>query len=308
MARRMEKFQSVNAILPKLFHKLGIKKQYSGHLISFYWEKIVGPGIAEHIHPVNVSFDTLFLSAESPVWANQLMLMQMDILKKINSFIGESCIKEIRFCTSKRKKIELELEQPEKSLGRALKHVKLSEAEKKKAVLVCSAAENEKLRSILERIYGKQLRLEKLEKKNEWHRCKCCSVFCPKDKMYCTACERKLRQEKEEKIRSILMEIPWARYSDVHQYVDCSPEMVNTQRVRIMQKIAANVAWGDTESIAAKSLVMLYRSIPPEQLTEEKVKRALYSLRNDLHHTKEFKPKKRYDVLKKNAVKNHEGA
>ena len=37
------------------------------------------------------------------------------------------------FVTSKRKKIELELEQPEKSLGRALKHVKLSEAEKKKA-------------------------------------------------------------------------------------------------------------------------------------------------------------------------------
>lgn len=299
MARRTGKFESVNGILPELFRSLGLKKQYSGHMISFYWERIVGADIARHIRPVRVSFQTLFLTAKSSVWANQLMLMQTEIIQKINAFVGEFCVKEIRFCRDGGKEKTEEKVAQEPDMGRELKSVMLTPEEKQKAVNLCSQAKNQKLRLHLQRLYENQLRKQKLEKEHAWHSCKGCSVLCAPDREYCPACERRLRQEKEEKIRSILMEVPWARYSEIHQYVDCPPEMVNAQRAHLLQRLAANVSQGDKESLEAKSLVMLYRSIPPEQLTEEKLQRSLYALRGDLCYNAEgFKAMRRYDALR----------
>ena len=299
MARRTGKFESVNGILPELFRSLGLKKQYSGHMISFYWDRIVGPDIARHIRPVRVSFQTLFLTAKSSVWANQLMLMQTEIIQKINAFVGEFCVKEIRFCRDGGRETPEETANPEPDMGRELKKVILTSEEKQQAASLCSQAKDQKLRFHLQRLYEKQLRRQKLEKEHDWHPCKGCSVLCPPDCEYCPACERRLRQEKEEKIRSILMEIPWARYSEIHQYVDCPPEMVNVQRAHLLQRLAANVPQGDKESLKAKSLVMLYRSIPPEQLTEEKLQRSLYALRGDLCYNAEgFKAMRRYDALR----------
>ena len=299
MARKTNKFASVSGILPNLFRSLGLQKQYSGHMISFYWERIVGPDIAHHIRPVRVSFQTLFLTSKNSVWANQLMLMQTEILQKINAFIGEFCVKEIRFCRDDGKEKLEESVVPEPDFGHEFRKIILTPEEKKKAVLLCNQTRDQGLRMSLQHLYEKQLRWEKLEKKHAWHPCKSCSVLCEPDREYCVSCERKIRKEKEKKIRSILLEIPWARYSEIHQYVDCSPDMVNVQRARLLQEMAARVPQGDKESLRAKTLVMMYRSIPPEQLTEEKLQRSLYALRGDLCYNAEgFKTMRRYDALR----------
>ena len=299
MGRRTARFESVNGILPNLLRSLGLKKQYAGHLVSFYWEKIVGPDLARHIHPVRVSFETLFLYADSSVWANECMLMQTEILQKINSFVGEQCVKELRFSQGKREAAASEEAPVQEDMGRALRRVTLSAEERAQAAKVCGAAANEKLRQVMQRVYEKQLRLEKLEKQKEWHPCKSCSVLCPPEEEYCPSCARQHRQEVEAKIRSILLEIPWARYRDVYQYVPCSAELVNLQRASLLQQLAAKVKWGDTDSMEAKTLVMLYRSIPPEQLTEEKIQRALYALRGDLCCNDAAFKKKSFETLRK---------
>ena len=97
MARRFARFERVEAILPKMVKNMGIGPEFKARMVLFYWPKIVGHDIAGHVRPVRVSFHTLFLWAENPSWANQLMLMRLEIVDKVNHFMGERIIHEIRF-------------------------------------------------------------------------------------------------------------------------------------------------------------------------------------------------------------------
>jgi hypothetical protein len=93
--------------------------------------------------------------------------------------------------------------------------------------------------------------------------------------------------------------MPWARYPEVKKYVpEATTKMVNEQRSIMVQKLAADTDVNDKTSIKAKTLVMLYRCLPPEQLNEDNITRALYALRFDMHRPKDYKTPKRYDVIK----------
>ena len=69
-----------------------------------------------------------------------------------------------------------------------------------------------------------------------------------------------------------------------------------------MQELARRIEFGDWESLEAKTLVMLYRSLRPEQLTEDIVRRTLYDLRREMAEVTVFRPfPKRSEVMKKAA-------
>ena len=51
---------------------------------------------------------------------------------------------------------------------------------------------------------------------------------------------------------------------------------------------------------------MLYRSLPPEQLTDEILTKTLYRLRYDLRWPVKFKPKKRYETIGRQVRKKKE--
>ena len=52
----------------------------------------------------------------------------------------------------------------------------------------------------------------------------------------------------------------------------------------LIQRLAGSVDYGDTESMEARTLVMLYRSLPPEQLNDEVVKKTMSRLRRDVRY------------------------
>ena len=66
----------------------------------------------------------------------------------------------------------------------------------------------------------------------------------------------------------------------------------------MVQQLASEVDVSDTKSLKAKNLVMLYRCLPPEQLTEDEIVRTLYRLRFNLHRPQDYKAPKRYSVIK----------
>ena len=70
------------------------------------------------------------------------------------------------------------------------------------------------------------------------------------------------------------------------------------QRSIMVQQLAADTDVNDKTSMKAKTLVMLYRCLPPEQLNEDNITRALYALRFDMHRPKDYKTPKRYEVIK----------
>ena len=80
-----------------MIRSLGMNNKYKAQLIFFYWQKIVGEAIAAQASPADISFGTLVLTARSSVWANNLLMMKLDLIAKINRFVGDTVIKDIRF-------------------------------------------------------------------------------------------------------------------------------------------------------------------------------------------------------------------
>ena len=101
-------------------------------------------------------------------------------------------------------------------------------------------------------------------------------------------------------IRRYMLDLPWARYAQIKETVPCTPAMVASERSRLVQELGRRIEFGDWESLEAKTLVMLYRSLRPEQLSEEIVRRTLYDLRRDLAKGAVFRPfPKRAEVMAK---------
>ena len=283
MAKETGSFDRVQEILPRMIRSLGMGHKYKTQMIFFYWDQIVGEGIAAKAVPAKVSFGTLFLTAKNSVWANNLLLMKLDLLEKINAFLGEKIIKDIRFKGTSWENEETEeetAEQPEeKSLD--IRKIPLSAQERAAARDICSSIEDPELRKRLERLYEKDLKRRKYTAEKGYHPCRICGVLCPPEESCCNACSRMEREQTEAKIREILAAMPWARYADVHKYIPCKPEMVHQQRIRLIQRYARGINPEKTDTLEAKTLVMLYRCIPPEQLTDELITKTLHRLRND---------------------------
>ncbi len=108
--------------------------------------------------------------------------------------------------------------------------------------------------------------------------------LCPPEYELCQGCRREKAHTKAQKIRNLLYDMPWSSYNDIARDVECTPEEYTEQRTILMQNIAQRVFYGDLSSTDAMTLVMLYRSIPPEQLNEQVMKKTLYRLRYDLRY------------------------
>lgn len=281
---RLAKFERVNAIIPKTIRSLGMNNKYKVQLIFFYWKKIVGETIAAQAVPNSVSFGTLLLTAKNSVWANNLMMMKLDLMANINRFIGDTVIKDIRFRGYSWEPSDCEIEKPvkEPNLGKVLRGIPLEAGEIEQAEARCAEVQDSDLKQQLIRLYQKNMKLNKLEEHYGWEACKKCGVLCPPKQEYCVICEREARHETEAQIREMLAAMPWARYADIYQYIPCSKDMVNQQRIKMLQKAATKVDPEQPNSLEAKTLVMLYRCLPPEQLTDEIMTKTLHRLRNDL--------------------------
>lgn len=85
-------------------------------------------------------------------------------------------------------------------------------------------------------------------------------------------------------MQKLLYDMPWCKYGDIIQEENCTEQEFKAIRSNLIQRLAARVSYGDTTSVDAITLVMLYRSIPPEQLNEQVIQKTLYALRYDLRY------------------------
>lgn len=271
---RTNTFETFDNILPRYIRNIAGKKKYSEQVVFFYWEKIIGDDVAKHVRPDYFSFRTLFLAADSPVWANQLMFMREEIKEKINSFVGENLIKEIRFNASV-EAMKREIPQKETAVKRKRK-TSLPESEDiKKAVKACVNIKDNEIKKAAEKALSVSLALNRDRISDGWHKCKDCGCLCTPEDDYCEKCIRKNKRETEKKIRELLEARPWSSYGEIYNYVPCTALQANSQRALMVQRFAGKLLYGDFESIDTKNFVMLVDCVPPEELTDERIKRVM---------------------------------
>ena len=278
-------------VLPRLMGFLGCEKEYQKQNVFFSWEKIVGHDIAMHVRPTRMDFRTLYLSADTPVWANELRYMERELIDKINAFVCAELVKEIRFGTPRGEKKSPVLEKKEAAAEIDEPVGAPTEAEKKLAEKKASFVEDDQFREAVSRAMAQGLAKRRAQKEASWHACAACGRLVPPEAIHCAECSRKQRKKIEERIRLLLRREPWLHAYEVRAILGYAAEDVISVRSALLREFASQVEYGDETSEDARRLVMLFAHIRPESLTRDIMARSLKKLRFDLLYAEEKEPK-----------------
>jgi len=93
----MKKIEDIGSIIKDVVKSSGMKSNLNISNIFNRWKEIVGDEICKKAKPFRITRGTLYVSVATSTWANELNLMSDQLIKKINSFIGEEVVKGIRF-------------------------------------------------------------------------------------------------------------------------------------------------------------------------------------------------------------------
>ena len=108
----MKKPQPIHAILEKTLKALEIDVPLKSYSIWGAWNEIVGESVALQTQPRSIRNRILFIDVSHPTWMQQLQFLKPTLLEKINNFLGEPHIQDIRF---KLGKISPNLPNPSKT-------------------------------------------------------------------------------------------------------------------------------------------------------------------------------------------------
>jgi len=97
----MNKPQSIRSILEKTIKTLEIDAPLKTYSIMGAWKEIVGEPVAIHSQPYSIRNRILFVEVSHPTWMQQLQFLKLTLLEKVNHFLGESLIQDIRFKVGK---------------------------------------------------------------------------------------------------------------------------------------------------------------------------------------------------------------
>lgn len=277
--------EQVKEILPQMVSSLGINKNYKTQLAIFNWEKIVGKDIAAQSSPLSVEYNVLFISVNNSVWCHHLSMMKADIIFKVNQFVGEPLIKDIRFRTEyfKNKTNDDEQEVEEVNIARELRKVKLDANEVNSAKQLVENVVEEKLQDKIAKLYQKHLAFNKLKKAKQWHKCEKCDTLCPKESQYCSVCKIELKKEKHTAIRKILLEVPWVTYAEVNNYVACTADEYIDAKITLIRIFASNLNLDKGEdnevNMNLMTLTMLFTGAKHDEVNEKLINKTIAKFR-----------------------------
>jgi hypothetical protein len=93
----MKKPQSIRSVLENTLKSLEIDVPLKSYSILGAWNEIVGATVAAHSQPRSIRNRILFIEVVHSTWMQQLQFLKPTLLEKVNNFLGEPLIQDIRF-------------------------------------------------------------------------------------------------------------------------------------------------------------------------------------------------------------------
>jgi len=93
----MAKPKHIGSILDGTLRALEIDVPLKAHSIWGAWKEIVGESVALHAQPRSIHNRILFIDVSHSTWTQQLQFLKPTLIEKINSYLGELLIEDIRF-------------------------------------------------------------------------------------------------------------------------------------------------------------------------------------------------------------------
>ncbi len=83
-------------VLKTYIQNKNIAKKINNHKIFNYWSVIVGRDISLHAKPRMLRNKILYISTSNPIWSTELGMMSQEIISKINAFLNDEAVRELR--------------------------------------------------------------------------------------------------------------------------------------------------------------------------------------------------------------------
>ncbi len=156
----MKKPKPIRSVLDQTLRALEIDAPLKAHSIWGAWKEIVGESVALHAQPHSIQNRILFIHVSHSTWIQQLQFLKSTLLEKINSFLGEPLIQDIRF---KLGKISPTLPSPPKT--HVLEDEKLDGGTLNRIENLVQKINDEETRKELREVLIKGAKLEQYRKK-----------------------------------------------------------------------------------------------------------------------------------------------
>ena len=132
---------------------LPVKERVKEYGLWKVWDKLAGEAVSRHCQPDRLKDGILFLKVDSPVWMQQLQFMKSLILEKVNVYMKENAVKDVRFQIGK-------LGQTRKGKFRPWKEVSLPQTVVVKIDNDLSSLRDPELRDIIKKVRIKEAQVK----------------------------------------------------------------------------------------------------------------------------------------------------
>ncbi len=97
----MKRLQPIRSVLETTLKSLEIDVPLKSYSILGAWNEIAGTTVAAHSQPRSIRNHILFIDVTHSTWMQQLQFLKPTLLEKVNAFLGETLIQDIRFKVGK---------------------------------------------------------------------------------------------------------------------------------------------------------------------------------------------------------------
>jgi predicted nucleic acid-binding Zn ribbon protein len=92
---RKSNTQKISEVIDEYLENSGLTRKLKKARIINHWEELIGKAIAKRTTSIYIKKKTLFISLNSSVVKNELMMMRQQIIDTINKRAGETIIEKI---------------------------------------------------------------------------------------------------------------------------------------------------------------------------------------------------------------------
>jgi len=132
---------------------LPVKERVKEYGLWKVWDKLAGEAVSRHCQPDRLKDGILFLKVDSPVWMQQLQFMKSLILEKVNGYMKDNAVKDVRFQIGK-------LSQTRKGKWKPWKEVSLPQEVVLRLNNELSSVRDPELRDIIKKVRIKEAQVK----------------------------------------------------------------------------------------------------------------------------------------------------
>ncbi len=178
-----------SAIIENFFQRSGGLNRLKGELAVYYWPRVAGKEIAGKTIATRYKDGFLYLQTDNSALAQQLSLLNLDIIKKYRKILGQNIIKGIKI------KIGT-INISSKHINSKEQQINLDPTEKKIIEKCGQSIPESDLSSKFTELMRKHYLNKKKLKQEGGRKCRSCGIYIESNFDYCPCCERLIKNER----------------------------------------------------------------------------------------------------------------